>query len=138
MTTNQGSPTMRNSPDVSLVANNINVVWGNTLLGSSTDWTVTGTSLATPLWAGFIALVNQQAVSNGKSTLGFINPAIYALGKGSSYNSVFHDITSGSNNNGKGQSYNAVVGYDLVTGWGSPNGQNLINALTEPGTAETQ
>ena len=42
MAANQGSTTMRNSPDVSLVADNINVVWGNTLIGASTDWTVTG------------------------------------------------------------------------------------------------
>ena len=61
--------------------------------------------------------------------LGFANPAIYAIGKGTNYNSDFHDITSGNNNNGHGKSFNAVTGYDLVTGWGSPNGQNLINAL---------
>jgi hypothetical protein len=68
-------------------------------------------------------------VANGNSTLGFINPTIYSIGKGASYNDVFHDITSGNNNNGDGESYSAVVGYDLVTGWGSPNGQNLINTL---------
>lgn len=73
-------------------------------------------------------------MSNGNSTLGFINPALYTIGKGSSYDSDFHDITSGNNNNGKGESYNAVVGYDLVTGWGSPNGQNLINALAGSST----
>ena len=43
----------------------------------------------------------------------------------SSHLSNFHDITSGTAGN-----YNAVVCYDLVTGWGSPKGQNLINALT--------
>ena len=49
MPANQGSTTMRNSPDVSLVANNINVVWGNTFIRLSSDFPVTGTSLATPL-----------------------------------------------------------------------------------------
>src|SRR4029077_4033596 len=93
-----------------------------------------GTSFAAPRWAGFLALINQQAVANGSSTLGFINPAVYAIGKGTSYTSDFHDITSGNNNNGKGKSYNAVVGYDLVTGWGSPNGVNLINALAGSAT----
>jgi subtilase family serine protease len=96
-----------------------------------------GTSFAAPRWAGFLALVNQQAVANGNATLGFINPAIYSLGSGPNYNNVFHDITSGNNSNGKGQSYNAVVGYDLVTGWGSPNGQNLINALAPSSASGT-
>jgi kumamolisin len=71
-----------------------------------------------------MALVNQQLVANGYARLGFINPYLYAFGVSSSYNTDFHDITSG-----KSGSYSAVVGYDLVTGWGSPNGVNLINAL---------
>ena len=79
--------------------------------------------LRRPLWAGYLALVNQQAVANGDAALGFINPLIYPLGLWSSYNTDFHDITSGSNG------YPAVTGYDLVTGWGSPNGAGLINAL---------
>jgi hypothetical protein len=57
--------------------------------------------------------------------LGFLNPFLYGIGIGSGYDSDFHDITSGSNGG-----YSAVTGYDLVTGWGSPNGANLINALT--------
>ncbi len=68
-------------------------------------------------------------MANGNSTLGFLNPLIYPIAESSNYDSDFHDITSGNNNNGKGKSYNAVTGYDLVTGWGSMNGQNLINAL---------
>jgi hypothetical protein len=68
--------------------------------------------------------------SGGSSSLGFVNPAIYSIGQSPSYNNDFHDITSGNNSNGQGQSFNAVVGYDVVTGWGSPNGQNLINALS--------
>ena len=58
--------------------------------------------------------------------MGFINPTIYPIGLSSSYDADFHDITSGSNG------YSAVVGYDLATGWGSPNGAALINALTTP------
>ena len=72
-----------------------------------------------------MALVNQQAVADGQSAVGFINPAIYSIGLGSSYGADFHDITSGSN--GK---YSAETGYDLVTGWGSPNGTGLITSLT--------
>ena len=133
MTANQGSTTMRNSPDVSLVANNINVVWGNTLIGSSSDWTVTGTSLATPLWAGFIALVNQQAAANGQPPIGFVNPALYAIGKSTNYLSSFHDITIGANTNSSSPTkYKAVAGYDLCTGWGSMIGGNLMQALLAP------
>jgi hypothetical protein len=75
------------------------------------------------MWAGYLALVNQQAVSDGKPTLGFINPALYDIGLSSSYDTDFHDITSGSNG------YSATTGYDLATGWGSPNGSGLISGL---------
>jgi subtilase family serine protease len=83
-----------------------------------------GTSFATPMWAGYLALANEQYLSNGASTtLGFINPALYTIGLGSNYNTDFHDITSGGNTLG------TTVGYDLSTGWGSPNGSALIDAL---------
>ncbi len=75
MTDNQGSTTMRNLPDVALVADNIDVVWGNDLIGLSFDFTeVDCFSLSTPLWAGFMALVNQQSAANGQPPSGFINP----------------------------------------------------------------
>jgi hypothetical protein len=63
--------------------------------------------------------------------VGFVNPALYNLGISSSYSGVFHDITSGSNppTAGDGSGFNAVRGYDLVTGWGSPAGVALINQL---------
>ncbi|HXZ81552.1 MAG TPA: protease pro-enzyme activation domain-containing protein [Terriglobales bacterium] len=122
---NKASTSKRNIPDVAAEANFDNYVCSQ---GSCAgDWG--GTSFAAPRWAGFLALINQQAVATGHSILGFINPAIYAAGQSANYTSDFHDITSGNNNNGRGKSYNAVVGYDLVTGWGSPNGQNLINTL---------
>jgi hypothetical protein len=129
---NGASTTLRNVPDVAANADP-----GTGLYICETDpvggfgcGPVGGTSLATPLWAGFMALVNQQAVEAGKSTVGFINPAIYAIyasGKGADYHNDFHDITSGNND-----FFNAVPGYDPVTGLGSPNGQNLIDALAGP------
>ena len=122
---NGGSTAVRNVPDVAAEGNFDNYLCDQ----GSCQGGWGGTSFAAPRWAGFLALVNQQSVANGSSTLGFINPAIYAIGEGSNYDSDFHDIFSGNNNNGNGKSYNAVIGYDLVTGWGSPNGQNLINAL---------
>jgi subtilase family serine protease len=93
-----------------------------------------GTSLAAPTWAGFMALVNQQAVADGKSTVGFLNPIIYQIGVSTSYDKDFHDITIGDNYNSTNpELFPSVNGYDLVTGWGSPNGQNLIDALAPTG-----
>ena len=62
-----------------------------------------------------------------------MNPALYTLGRGASYAACFHDITTGNNFNSSSPSqFSAVSGYDLCTGWGTPNGTNLINALTAP------
>jgi subtilase family serine protease len=115
------SDSYRNAPDVSANANFTFYVCADQTTCTSNYWG--GTSFAAPMWAGYLALVNQQSVSNGGSTLGFINPALYTIGLGSSYDSAFHDITSGSNG------YSATVGYDLASGWGSPNGSGLITSL---------
>jgi subtilase family serine protease len=124
MTANLGSTTKRNIPDVALTADNVYVRVG----GSDSD--VGGTSCAAPLWAAFTAVVNQQAVANGRSTVGFINPAVYAIGAGSSYTADFHDITTGNDfSSGSPSKFPAVTGYDLCTGLGTPAGAALINAL---------
>ncbi len=126
MTTNQGSTTMRNIPDVALTAANIFVVANN----GQQETNVAGTSCAAPLWAGFCALVNQQAALAGSQPVGFLNPAIYAIGKGPNYAADFHDIQTGNNFSGVSPTnYPAVPGYDLCTGWGTPVGQSLITAL---------
>jgi hypothetical protein len=125
MVANLGSTTLRNIPDVALTADNIYVIAneGETYVG------VGGTSCAAPLWAGFTALVNQQAVSGGQPTVGFLNPALYAIGKGPSYDFDFHDIVTGNNFWPDSPAhYPAVIGYDLATGWGTPT-TNLINML---------
>jgi subtilase family serine protease len=118
---NKGSTTLRNYPDVAAEANTNQ--WscydGGCFGGNG------GTSYAAPQWAGLIAMANQKEVSRGKSTLGYLNPTFYHLGIGSHYGADFHDMTSGSNGG-----YSAVKGYDLVTGWGSLIG-NRINALVE-------
>ncbi len=125
MAANGGSTVNRNIPDVAMTAEAIYVIYNN---GSSGFFG--GTSCAAPLWAGFCALVNQQAVSAGGAPVGFLNPALYAIAAGSNYTNCFHDITTGNNigKNTPGQ-FVAVTNYDLATGLGSPNGQALINAL---------
>src|SRR5665213_617424 len=109
--TNKGSTTLRNTPDVAAEANFDNT----TVINGKFSYNYGGTSFATPRWAGFIALANQQSVANGNGRLGFLNPTIYGIGLGPTYAANFHDIVSGSNG------LPAVAGYDLVTGWGSPN-----------------
>jgi subtilase family serine protease len=92
-----------------------------------------GTSAAAPLWAGYMALVNQQLVTNGEPSAGFINPALYAIAARTNYVAYFHDVTSGSNTwSASPNLFYATNGYDLCTGLGSMNGTNLINALTVP------
>jgi len=115
------SPTYRNGPDVSANADFTFYVCANQEACTTNVWG--GTSFATPMWAGYMALANQLAIGNGNPPLGFINPALYGFGLGSSYNNLFHDISSGNNG------YAATTGYDLATGWGSPNRAGLINAL---------
>jgi subtilase family serine protease len=117
---NQGSTKYRNGPDVSANANFTFYVCADQ--AKCTANLYGGTSFAAPMWAGYLALANEQLVKDGFSPLGFINPYLYAFGIGADYDSDFHDITSG-----KSGKYSAVKGYDLVTGWGSPNG--LIKAL---------
>jgi len=128
MSNNGGSTTWRNIPDVAMCASNIYVRYDY-----KNDSTGGGTSAAAPLWAGFIALVNQNLAANGQSTVGFINPIIYSIGNSARYTSDFHDIASGVGNNNiwsrSVSNFSAISGYDLCTGWGSPNGQNLINDL---------
>jgi len=119
---NKGSTTLRNGPDVSANANFSFYVCADQTTCTANSYG--GTSFAAPMWAGYIALVNQQLVADGKATIGFLNPTIYAQNVTSDYSADFHDITSG-----KSGSYSAVTGFDLVTGWGTPN-SGLISALT--------
>jgi subtilase family serine protease len=123
---NGGSLTLRNAPDVAAEGNTDNYYAWNGKTGTGEG----GTSYAAPRWAGFMALVNEQAAANGNPPVGFLNPTLYALGQSSSYADNFHDIISGNNDSAKQSAYyNAVPGYDLVTGWGSPTGLGLIDTL---------
>jgi len=126
MTVCQGSVTNRNFPDVAMTADNILVIADGGL-----EYDEAGTSCATPLWAAFVALVNQQEASFSNPPIGFINPALYAIGHNPLiYTNCFNDITNGNNEwSGSPTLFTAVTNYDLCTGLGTPNGTNLINAL---------
>src|ERR1700678_1962532 len=124
---NEGSTTLRNGPDVSANANFTFYVCADQTTCTANDYG--GTSFATPMWAGYLALANQQAAANGKS-IGFIDPIIYPDALTSSYSTLFHDITSASCG-----TYSTITDYDLCTGWGSPNTSGLINTLAVSATA---
>lgn len=128
---NHGSTEYRNAPDIAAEANCDNYYCANGTCGDGLG----GTSLAAPTMAGLTALINQSLALNCKSSVGFLNPALYSLGTGSDYTNAFHDITVGDNYTSiSANLFPAVTGYDLVTGWGSPvasttDGKGLLNAL---------
>jgi subtilase family serine protease len=127
---NGASTTNRNVPDVSADADPDSGVyvydtWNE---GQGGSWfQVGGTSLASPLWAGMMSIVDQGRVLAGESTLdGYSQtlPMLYSLPS-----SDFHDVTTGSNG-----TYSAAPGYDLVTGLGTPVANLLVPALAGYGT----
>jgi subtilase family serine protease len=89
-----------------------------------------GTSISTPMWAGVSRLIAQ---AQGVTRLGNINSRLYELGNLQSASSGLHDVTAGNNANNGIPGYSAGVGYDLVTGWGSPDIAKLVAAF--PGAA---
>ena len=119
-TANGGSKTLRNVPDVAGDADTDNYICAD---GTCTGG-YGGTSFASPIWAGFIALANQQAAANGKPAVGFLNPTLYALAGSTSYKTAIHDVTSG-----KSGKFGATTSYDLVTGIGTPFSTGLLNYL---------
>lgn len=133
MGTNGGSTQWRDMPDISMVAANLLFVAENAQSGHGYSGPGEGTSFASPLWAAFAALVNQEAEASGKGGMGFANPSVYSIGLGSSYANDFHDVADGSNNyfctNPSSGPYTAVSGFDLATGWGSPKGTGFITDL---------
>jgi len=127
-TTGHLNPTCRAVPDVAMLGYSPNFWVYSTASdkcgsgGNSAGWFgCAGTSLSTPLWAGFLGVALQL---RGGEQFGNVAPLLYSLGAGTSYSTLFHDITAGSNG------YSAGTGWDPVTGWGSPVANNLASALS--------
>lgn len=107
-------------PDVAAQAEQFMVIW------NGLDMPVAGTSCASPSFTGVLSLLNEQRLSDGKSSLGFINPLLYK-----SLHAGFNDITSGSNPGCSTDGFPATEGWDPVTGFGSPDYGKLSTMLKE-------
>jgi kumamolisin len=117
----------RSIPDVSFNADNLSspqdIYVHNPNSGIAEFIAIGGTSIASPQWAGFLALVNQARGARG--SVGFIDPIIYKMDSMTRQN-VFHDVVSGGNG-----AFKAGLGWDAATGWGSYDAANLLNYLLE-------
>ncbi len=126
----------RDIPDISMGADGSApgfFVYSQTSGSSSPSLVATGgTSISSPMWAGISRLIAQ---SQGVTRLGNINPRLYELGNLQSASSGLHDITEGNNDDNGIPGFSAGPGYDLVTGWGSPDIALLVAAF--PGAALT-
>ncbi|HLY32669.1 MAG TPA: S53 family peptidase, partial [Ktedonobacterales bacterium] len=124
---NPGNHVGRGVPDV---AGNADENSGYAILADGQQLAgVGGTSAVAPLWSALVARINQRL---GKR-VGFFSPLLYSqFGK----TKAFNDVTSGNNDPTGGQlgGYNSGPGWDACTGWGSPNGTVLLNALTASGS----
>ena len=121
----------RGIPDVSALSTSFPVVV------SGLTVPVGGTSAATPVWAALITLLNDYEASQGRPSLGFLNPWLYSIAKNTS---GIHDIVTGGNSAGScspiaGCTLNETLGYDVAIGWdpvtglGSPNFAALQRSL---------
>ncbi|KZT50360.1 subtilisin-like protein [Calocera cornea HHB12733] len=104
------NPFGRAYPDVSAQSNNFTVNLGGQFVLEA------GTSASCPTFTGIISLVNDKLITSGRPALGFLNPWLYTVG-----HYGFNDITIGNNPGCFTDGFNATVGWDPVTGWGTPD-----------------
>lgn len=109
----------RGYPDVSAIGDNVAIFVGGapTLIG--------GTSASAPVFASILTRINEERLAQNKSTVGFVNPILYA------HPEVFHDITAGDNPGCATNGFNASVGWDPVTGLGTPNYPKLLELFLQ-------
>lgn len=114
------APPMRLTPDIAALADPFT---GMRIVYQGKPGVGGGTSLSAPVWAGFAAIMNQYLIGNGGRPIGNLNPLLYEIAEGARL-PAFRDITLGGN-----AVDNAGPGYDLTTGLGSPNVENLVRNL---------
>ena len=114
--------TGRAIPDVAALATNFQIYSGGSVYG-----TLTGTSAATPTFAGLVAAVNALRAKDGKATVGFVNPVLYKAGAHLGF-----DVTDGNNKNPSCPAgFPARAGWDAVSGLGTPTFDKLKELLLE-------
>jgi kumamolisin len=110
----------RLTPDVAAVADpftGVRIVFQQTQLVGG------GTSQSAPVWAGLAAVMNQYLLANGGRAIGDLNPLLYRIAQGAPL-PAFRDVTLGGN-----AVADAGPGYDLVTGLGTPDVDNLVRNM---------
>lgn len=118
--------TGRGFPDVSALGHNYLVIDGGRVMLES------GTSASAPVFAGMLTLINDARLAEGKSPVGFVNPALYGF-----EDDVWNDIVEGNNRCAAGQGnpnccsegFQAGIGWDPVTGLGTPRFKALKKAF---------
>ncbi|KGO73973.1 Peptidase S8/S53, subtilisin/kexin/sedolisin [Penicillium italicum] len=107
----------RGYPDVSAIGDKI-VIYnkGKAML-------VGGTSASAPVLTGILTRINEERLAAGKSTVGFVNPVLYA------HPEAFFDVTKGTNKGCKTDGFPAAEGWDPVTGLGTPNYPELLRVF---------
>ncbi|OJA15326.1 hypothetical protein AZE42_03348 [Rhizopogon vesiculosus] len=116
------NPMGRAYPDVAAQAENFATVYKGNAVSTA------GTSCSAPTFIAFISMLNDARITAGKSPLGFLNPFLYSKGYAG-----LNDITKGRNPGCGTNGFNATVGWDPVTGHGTPNFEKLKHlVLTMP------
>ncbi|KAH8979692.1 subtilisin-like protein [Lactarius akahatsu] len=114
------NPLGRGIPDISAQARRIPI------FHKGEEDILKGTSCSAPIVSGIISLLNDYRLSQGKPPLGFLNPWLYGGGLNG-----LNDIVSGSNPGCNTDGFSAVVGWDPVTGLGTPDFLRLMHTLDQ-------
>ncbi|KAJ5522710.1 hypothetical protein N7513_013283 [Penicillium frequentans] len=109
----------RGYPDVSAVGDNV-IIYNKGLPTS-----IGGTSASAPVFASILTRINEERLAAGKSTVGFVNPTLYANPN------AFFDVTTGNNSGCGTAGFYAAEGWDPVTGLGSPNYPALLKVFMD-------
>jgi kumamolisin len=117
----------RMTPDVSIAGGNNSAM--PVIISGSTSYNY-GSSIASPIWAGYMALIDQARLAHGYTALSStaVLNLLYGSLQNNTYSTIFHDITTGSDST---SGLSAGPDYDELTGLGSPQAVAMLNALDD-------
>jgi tripeptidyl-peptidase-1 len=107
----------RGYPDVAAIGDKV------IIYNKGTPSSIGGTSASAPVFAGILTRINEERLAAGKSTVGFVNPVLYA------HSEAFFDVTKGTNAGCNTDGFSAAEGWDPVTGLGTPNYPALLKVF---------